>query len=121
MEATVRNLKRPLLIFHSPIDATVGIENARAMFETARHPKSFLSLDQADHLLTNTCDSDYVGTVLAAWAQKYLKAGGDKPTDQDHSEAVTAGIGRRNYLTRLRTGQHLWEADEPRSTGGNSG
>ena len=118
MEATVRNLKRPLLIFHSPIDATVGIENARAMFETARHPKSFLSLDQADHLLSDSCDSEYVGIVLAAWAQKYLKSGDDKPTDQNNDEAVTAGIGRRNYLTRLRTGRHLWEADEPRSMGG---
>ncbi|MFP4166037.1 MAG: alpha/beta fold hydrolase [Opitutales bacterium] len=118
MKETVRRLKRPLLIFHSPVDATVGIENARAMFETARHPKSFLSLDRADHLLTDSCDSEYVGTVLSAWARKYLNPEDAAPTDESHDEVVTAGIGRRNYLTRLRTGRHLWEADEPRSMGG---
>ena len=59
-------LKRALLIFHSPVDNTVDIENAALIFKTARHPKSFISLDHADHLLSNAADSEYVGAVLGA-------------------------------------------------------
>ena len=72
MQDTIRNLNRALLIFHSPYDRVVGIENAAKIFQTARHPKSFISLDQADHLLMNPADSQYVGAVIAAWAIRYL-------------------------------------------------
>jgi putative redox protein len=65
-------LDRALLIFHSPVDMIVGIENAARIYQTARHPKSFISLDQADHLLTDPSDATYVGEVLAAWARKYI-------------------------------------------------
>ncbi len=68
----IRTLGRSLLIFHSPVDTIVGIENAALIFEAARHPKSFVSLDRADHLLTDPEDADYVGRVLAAWARKYI-------------------------------------------------
>jgi putative redox protein len=68
----IRTLRRPLLIFHSPVDTIVGIENAARIFEAARHPKSFVSLDRADHLLTDPEDAEYVGLVLAAWARKYI-------------------------------------------------
>ncbi|MFQ5529304.1 MAG: alpha/beta hydrolase family protein [Gemmatimonadota bacterium] len=68
----IRTLGRPLLIFHSPVDRIVGIENAALIFEAARHPKSFVSLDRADHLLTNPEDAEYVGRVLAAWSRKYI-------------------------------------------------
>ena len=71
----IRGLGRALLIFHSPVDAVVGIDNAAAIFKAARHPKSFISLDRADHLLTDPSDSRYVGAVLAAWARKYLREG----------------------------------------------
>ena len=71
----IRTLGRPLLIFHSPVDTIVGIENAATIFEAARHPKSFVSLDKADHLLTNPDDAEYVGRVLAAWAAKYISSG----------------------------------------------
>lgn len=72
MENYIHSLKRSLIIFHSPIDNTVGINNAGEIFKTAKHPKSFISLDKADHLLTNDEDSIYVGEVLAAWAAKYI-------------------------------------------------
>ena len=72
MQETVRTLNKALLIFHSPLDGIVGIENATELFQLARHPKSFVSLDRADHLLSNREDSLYVGSVLAAWAHKYL-------------------------------------------------
>jgi putative redox protein len=66
--ARLAHLGRALLVFHAPLDATVGIENARAIFEAARHPKSFVSLDDADHLLSDHADATYVAEVLAAWA-----------------------------------------------------
>ena len=72
MDAIIQNLGKPLLIFHSPIDQIVGIENAAHIYELARHPKSFISLDDADHLLSNKEDAQYVGSVTAAWVERYL-------------------------------------------------
>lgn len=72
MDEVIAGLDRALLIFHSPVDATVGIDNAAHIYQLARHPKSFISLDQADHLLTDEQDSHYVGSVTAAWAERYF-------------------------------------------------
>jgi len=72
MKKYIENLKRPLLIFHSPVDNTVGIENATCIFSDAKHPKSFISLDKADHLLTNERDSHFVGAMLGEWVDRYL-------------------------------------------------
>jgi len=72
MRRYIRGLDRALIIFHSPIDNTVGIENAQKIFVAAKHPKSFISLDDADHLLTDQEDSRYVGRVLGTWAEKYV-------------------------------------------------
>jgi putative redox protein len=62
-----------LLIFHSPDDHTVGIDSAMQIFQTARHPKSFISLDKADHLLSDPSDARYVGSLIVAWASKYIE------------------------------------------------
>jgi putative redox protein len=70
---TLGGLDRALLVFHSPTDGIVDVDNARRIFEAARHPKSFVSLDGADHLLTRAEDAAYVATVLAAWARRYLE------------------------------------------------
>ncbi len=64
-------LLRPLLLFHSPVDTIVGIDNAATIFQLARHPKSFVSLDTADHLLSKADDARYVADVLAAWATRF--------------------------------------------------
>lgn len=72
MDGFIRNLDRPLLIFHSPIDQTVGVDNAAHIYKLAKHPKSFISLDEADHLLSNEEDAKYVGSVTAAWVERYL-------------------------------------------------
>ena len=72
MTDRIRNLKRAILILHSPVDNIVGIENAAHIFHSARHPKSFVSLDTADHLLMNERDSVYAGRVIAVWAGRYL-------------------------------------------------
>jgi putative redox protein len=85
MQQTIRNLRRPLLVFHSPLDEVVGIDNAARIFETARHPKSFISLDRADHLLTDAADARYVGAVISAWACKYI--------DPVHEASASAATG----------------------------
>lgn len=72
MDGIIKNLGKALLIFHSPVDETVGIENAAHIYKLAKHPKSFISLDDADHLLTNADDALYVGRVAGAWAARYL-------------------------------------------------
>ncbi len=72
MQETIRNLNRALLILHSPVDDVVGIENAAKIFQTARHPKSFIPLDSADHLLMDKKDSLYAGSIIATWALRYL-------------------------------------------------
>lgn len=73
MDGIIKNLGKALLIFHSPIDDTVGIGNAAHIYKLAKHPKSFISLDDANHLLTNEEDATYVGHVAGAWAERYLK------------------------------------------------
>jgi len=73
MPEKISNLRKALLVMHSPVDGTVGIENAQRIYELAKHPKSFISLDNADHLLMRSpIDSKYVAEVLAAWASRYL-------------------------------------------------
>jgi putative redox protein len=64
--------RNPILIMHSPQDTTVGIDNASEIYKAARHPKSFISLDGADHLLSDRRDSEYVGNIIASWADRYL-------------------------------------------------
>ncbi|MDH3660765.1 MAG: alpha/beta hydrolase, partial [Alphaproteobacteria bacterium] len=83
----IGNLKKALLIFHAPRDAVVGIENAGEIFGAAKHPKSFVSLDDADHLLSRRADAIYVADVLASWATRYVPA--IKPDKDD----VTASPG----------------------------
>ncbi|MCM2342294.1 alpha/beta hydrolase [Rhodoferax sp.] len=68
----IRNLGRPLLVLHAPLDATVSIDNAHQLFATAQHPKSLISLDGADHLLTRMADARFAASMIAAWASRYL-------------------------------------------------
>jgi putative redox protein len=119
MADTIKNLDRALLVLHSPIDETVGIENAAQIFQAARHPKSFISLDTADHLLTNAEDSLYAGSVIAAWARKYISTAikeGSK-TDTDENQVITR-IGKSGYVTDIMAAGHGLVADEPVSMGG---
>src|SRR3546814_10849121 len=68
----IGKLRKALLVFHSPVDTTVGVENAAQIFAAAKHPKSFVSLENADHLLSRKEDAEYVANVIAAWAERYL-------------------------------------------------
>ncbi|WP_420457424.1 alpha/beta fold hydrolase [Rubrivirga sp.] len=116
MRERIGALGRALLVFHSPQDATVGIEQARHLFEAARHPKSFVSLDGADHLLTDPADARYVADVLAAWATRYLCPAEPAPAYDD--PAVTAEIGASGFRTALGARGFTVVADEPASVGG---
>jgi len=119
MEKTIKNLKKALIIFHSPIDNTVGIENAAKIFQAARHPKSFISLDGADHLLMNERDSSYVGTVIAAWARKYIAVPKDNAGKFDVTDnRVVARIGKSGFRTEIMANGQSLVADEPISLGG---
>lgn len=121
VEERIRSLNRALLVFHSPVDQTVGIENAALIYQAAKHPKSFISLDQADHLLTDEADSVYVGAVLAAWAQKYVNLDRVKarlhPTEDNR---VVVQIGSSGFRTDVFASGHALVADEPESVGGTN-
>ena len=119
MEETIRNLKRALIIFHSPRDNIVGIDNAAKIFKAARHPKSFVTLHDADHLLSNRADSLYVGSVLAAWVRKYItvrQAEGPKRDLTDNR--IVVRTGRKGFQTEIFANGHSLIADEPIAVGG---
>ena len=123
MEQAVADLGRALLVFHSPVDRIVGVENAARIFGWAKHPKSFVSLDRADHLLTNEADSQYLGSVLAAWASKYIRLaaeeeGVDPRTWAGAEDRVAVRIGSSGFRTDIMAGGHALLADEPESVGG---
>ena len=122
MKETIANLKRALLIFHSPVDNTVGIENAQQIYKAALHPKSFVSLDTADHLLTDEADSRYVGEVLAVWAKKYIEPGTNstKISVQKEDGTVVVRTGREKYYTAIMANGHPLVADEPEPYGGKN-
>ncbi len=115
----VKDLRKALLVFHSPVDATVGIDNASKIFAAAKHPKSFVSLADADHLLSRRSDAVYVANVLAAWAERYL--------DATQTAAGAGAEPRVVRVTETREGQfqqaiaigpHRIVADEPLAVGG---
>lgn len=118
VEAAAKALKRPLLIAHSPIDEIVGIEHATRLFIAARHPKSFVGLDHADHLISRREDAAYIADVIAAWAGRYAgeAARADTPSDAGAVEVAETGDGR--YENRVRVRAHSLLADEPESVGG---
>ncbi len=116
----ISNLKKALLVLHAPLDAIVGIENAGEIFGAAKHPKSFVSLDDADHLLSKRADAVYVADVIAAWAGRYLPAVEQVPDGAAGSaEVVVAESGEGKFTQTVRAGDHHLVADEPRSFGGD--
>jgi len=115
----IHDLRRPLLILHSPIDKTVGIDNAGAIFEAAQHPKSFVSLDGADHLLMNPKDARYSGQLIASWAERYIPEPTDEASALETDKQVVARIGKDSLTTDVKAGKHYLTVDEPESAGGN--
>lgn len=120
MDEVIRTLGRPLLVFHSPMDTVVSVDEAARIYGQARHPKSFISLDDADHLLSRKEDADYVAATLAAWASRYL------PTEEEPSPARRAREGEvevfehdHDFLRDIYTDHHVLQSDEPRDAGGS--
>lgn len=118
MGKIVQELNKAIMIMHSPQDRTVGIDNAANIYHQAKHPKSFVTLEGADHLLTNKEDAYYSGTVIGSWAERYI----DMPEDKKLSSAkdVVARLENDGFTTEILAGQHTLIADEPESFGGNN-
>lgn len=120
MEEAIRTLDRPLLVLHSPLDMVVGIDHAAKIFMAAKHPKSFVSLDKADHLLSEADDSVYAGRLIAAWASKYIA----EAASQEESAPAAKGarvVARTSSAYRADVtigGRHRFIVDEPVKLGG---
>ncbi|MDD9910880.1 MAG: bifunctional alpha/beta hydrolase/OsmC family protein [Ahrensia sp.] len=113
----IKSLRKALLVLHSPVDATVGIGNATNIFQTARHPKSFVSLDRADHLLSKPEDAEFAANVIAGWAARYIAS--DEPQAQNSVEQVLVSeTGEGKFQQTVLAGKHRLFADEPESYGG---
>ncbi|MEP2239357.1 MAG: alpha/beta fold hydrolase [Maribacter sp.] len=117
MKEVLKNMRKPYLVIHSPQDTIVGIENAKELYQNAHHPKSFISIDKADHLLMDNEDSTYVGNVIAGWAERYLDIPKRQSVKTTHQVAVS--IGNEGFTSEIVSGNHLLIADEPKDFGGN--
>ncbi len=120
LQGVLGNLHKPLIVFHSPVDNTVGIQNAKRIFEAAKHPKSFISLGTADHLLSDERDARYVGEILGASAARYLeKAAPEIETLPEVGVLGEVTVIEVSGLTqRIEARRHRLVADEPTEAGG---
>ena len=122
----IKTLDKALLIFHSPVDSIVSIDQAAMIYQAAMHPKSFISLDQADHLLSRKEDADYVASTLAAWAARYLNTTSvsDQKSYASAPQVITGEVLvtelDKNFLRGLFSDSHQLMADEPESFGGTN-
>jgi putative redox protein len=118
LEQCVRDLRKALLVMHSPTDDLVGIDNASAIFTAAKHPKSFVSLHGADHLLSKRADAVYVAEVIAAWSERYLDMV-PEPDETPVYGVLVGETGNGKFEQSVIVGKHRLLADEPVSAGGN--
>ncbi len=124
LAARIAQLRRALLVFHSPTDETVGIDNASHIFTAAKHPKSFISLAGADHLLRQPSDAAYVAHVIAAWAERYLdmpaRAAASKQIagQGEPGEVIVRETRQGTFQQDIAAGAHRFLADEPVAAGG---
>ena len=112
-------MHKALLVFHSPTDDLVGIENASRIFTAAKHPKSFVSLAGADHLLSKRSDAIYVANVIAAWAERYFEQPVERSDEQiEIGTVLVRETGGGKLQQEILTGPHRFLADEPVKAGG---
>lgn len=114
----VTAIGKALLILHAPTDQIVSVDNAASIFTAARHPKSFVSLDDADHLLSRRRDAGYAGEVIAAWSQRYLAESPEQSEDAVKGQVVVAETGAGAFQQSITIGAHRLVADEPADVGG---
>ncbi len=125
----ISTLGKAVLIMHSPVDSTVSIDQAEKIYRAAKHPKSFVSLDKADHLLSNKLDAEYVAETIAAWAGRFTSSP-ELVADNALQSGLQAGSGiprgqvrvteRNGFTQTVQTDDHHWHADEPVSVGGSN-
>jgi len=118
----ISEIRKPLLVMHSPQDTVVGVENAAKIYQSAMHPKNFLSLDGADHLMSDKSDSNYAGKMIAYWIKAQI--GSDQNTEKEKNEDLEEGFVRsitsnEGFATPIKSGSHHLLADEPVSAGGS--
>ncbi len=120
----ISKLRRALLILHSPTDETVNIVEAEKIYLQALHPKSFISLDKADHLLSRAEDSEYVAACISAWASRFLAKASAEAADSKRPELskghVVVGEKNKQFTRTVHSDDHTWLADEPTRVGGQN-
>lgn len=123
LDDSIANLDAALLVLHSPTDQIVSVDHARRIYEAARHPKSFVALDGADHMLTDRGDATYVARLVAAWASRYVpvSGGGEERESLPEGQVVVAESGPGAYTQRVLAGTHDFTADEPIGVGDDEG
>ncbi len=120
LPSIVKKLRKPFLIMHSPTDTIVNIKNAEQLYHNAHHPKSFVSLSNADHLLSNAEDSSYVGNIIGSWVQRYFAKKENEMLGTKGEQLVGhLNLVEDNFTTSLQTKNHTMIADEPTSFGGD--
>ena len=118
-QETLKNIRKSILILHSPQDNVVEIKNAEEMYIAVHHPKSFVSLDGADHLLSNPNDASYAGEIIGKWSKRYLEMPGAIALETE-KEVVASLDSTDGFTTQMKVGSHYITADEPVSYGGNN-
>jgi uncharacterized OsmC-like protein/fermentation-respiration switch protein FrsA (DUF1100 family) len=116
----IRGLRKALLVMHSPVDQIVPVEEAANIYRSALHPKSYVSLDDADHLLSRAEDSRYAGHVLAAWASRFIHDPDDEvePADYHTGHVVVSGRPEDIFRVSINADGHRLQGDEPEKYGG---
>ena len=121
LKQVMSDFRKPILIMHSPQDEIVSVDNAAELYDMAWHPKSFVSLDGANHLLSKKKDSLYVGQVIASWSSRYIEANEEETDQPETDHLVVAQLTKENkYTTAIKTGKHSFLADEPEDVGGDN-
>ncbi|GAA4362853.1 bifunctional alpha/beta hydrolase/OsmC family protein [Kangiella marina] len=116
----IHGLNKALMVMHSPIDDTVSISEAETIYKSALHPKSFITLDKADHLMSKTEDSMYAGHVLASWASRYIDTKEEPLLPKAQDKVVIAAQTGEGFLNRVNANGHVFLADEPERLGGTN-
>lgn len=116
----LEELRKAILILHSPQDNVVSINNAQEIYRKAHHPKSFISLDGADHLLSKKEDSVYAGEIIATWAKKYLRVEEESKPQTDSQTVAQIGAKEDNFTTQILAEGHHLISDEPENIGGDN-
>ena len=117
----IKHLNKALLVLHSPVDLTVDISDAEKIYKAAMHPKSFVSLDTADHLLSKSSDSEYVAQTISGWASRYIPVPEISLPSVTKGHVLVAELDHK-FQQEIFSDHHHWFADEPTQLGGkNSG